>query len=522
MHSHPILSCRAAAEFEKAYFSCHKESEEVVMYRAGRAIATALEEDFEEIGGFPLAPKILVLAGKGHNSGDAFICANSLLDRHPDARILTLLSFPTKELRPSVKAPFELLRARSQVIEVGEETDLQAEIIQFSKNSCLDICIDGVLGMNAHPPLRSIPLKIISFINQYSDIRLRAAIDLPTGLGDDPDSNAFIADFTYATGIAKLPVLSSRWVSHVGRVRYLDLGFFESCTHLETPVRILKESLLWKLACLRRNLVHKRNFGHLLIFSGSANMPGACIMSSLAAVHSGVGLVSIATTNSTRKLAAYQLPECMWIGTKGNCLSLDALEKVQDRLEDLTALLIGPGLGRSDETRALVEKLVTTVPKPLVLDADALYPEVVQALRDRPASFPKVILTPHEGEWKRLQEHLPKSICEDDLSSMKHLCQELRVILLLKGPRTKIYTQDEIFLSPFGGPVLARGGTGDLLAGMVGALLAQKPDQPTLAATLGAVWHGKAADCLVRARGNCAVRTTDLVDYLAQALGFSS
>lgn len=522
MHSHPILSCKAAAEFEKAYFRCHNESEEVVMYRAGRSVALAIEEDFDEIGGFPLAPKIVILAGKGHNAGDAFICANSLLDRHPDAQVLTLLAFPVKELRPGVKAPFELLKARSRIIEVDEETNLSKVMEKFTGTNCVDLCIDGILGMNAYPPLRSLPLKIISFINQFPAIRLRAAIDIPTGLSDDPDPNAFVADFTYATGIAKLPLLATRWISHVGRVRYLDLGFFKSCNHLETPARILKESLLWKLASLRRNLVHKRNFGHLMLFAGSDSMPGACIMSSLAAVQTGTGLITVVTTDPIVQMAAAQLPECMWIRNGGKFLTPDALTKVSDRMNDVSVLLLGPGLGRSEETREMVLQAVTTIDKPLLLDADALFPDLINALEKRPDSFPKVVLTPHEGEWNRLKEHLPNNVCEDDLSAMNRLCKDLRMVLLLKGPRTRIFCENNVYLSPFGGPVLARGGTGDLLAGMVGSLLAQKPENMVEAVIMGAAWHGRAADALVRSRGNCAVRTTQLIDFLPQALGFSN
>jgi len=519
--AHPVLSCSASAEYEEAYFSSGQETEDVLMYRAGRSIAAAIEDDFEEISGFPAYGKAVILAGKGHNAGDALICANTLIDRHPDLDVLVLLAFSVDSLRKNVRAPFELLRVRSEIQAVDEEDDVTTLLDHFSQGRCIDLCIDGLFGMRCRPPLRGASLRIINAINKYPQIRLRAAVDLPSGLGDESDPNAFKADFTYATGIAKLPVLENQRIEKVGRIRYLDLGFFLPRPDLKPEMCVLRASILWQLASFREPATHKRTYGHLLILAGSDSMPGACLMATMAAANSGVGLVTVGTVKSVAKAGAIKQPEAMWtsVSSENGSLHTGILSKLDSRLADFSAILTGPGMGRSDSTRSLIRKLVESVEKPIILDADALFPEIVESLKRRPEHFPPVILTPHPGEWSRIGG---QPFEDNGAEALRSFCETNRTVVILKGPRTRIANAFKVYLSPFGGPVLARGGTGDLLAGMVGSLLSQDPQNPTTAATLATVWHGRAADCLARAQGNQAVCTTRLLEYLPEALGFKN
>lgn len=516
---HPVLSCAAAAEYEDAYFSSGQESEDVVMYRAGRSLAEAIEDDFEEISGFPAHGKAIVLAGKGHNAGDALICANTLLDRHPDLEILVLLAFPVNELRKNVRAPYELLRVRSDTVTVDESGDLEEILADFSKGRPVDLCLDGLFGMQCRPPLRGIPLRILKAVNAFDGIRLRAAVDLPSGIGDEADPNAFCADFTYATGIAKLPLAENCAIERVGRIRYLDLGLFRPRPDLIPEMCILRENTLWQLTVLREPLTHKRTYGHLLILAGSDSMPGACLMATMAAANSGVGLTTVGTVKSVASAGTILQPEAMWTAVEADQGSLHTgiLEMLKPRFDDFSAILIGPGLGRSAAALELVRTIIETVPKPLVLDADGLFPGIEETLARRPASFPRVVLTPHPGEWKRIGG---APFQDNGAKALRGFCDRNNCVVILKGPRTRIADRETVYLSPFGGPILARGGTGDLLAGMVGSLLAQNPETDLEAAVIAAVWHGKAADCMARAKGDWAVRTTMLLDHLPEAIGF--
>jgi NAD(P)H-hydrate epimerase len=198
---------------------------------------------------------------------------------------------------------------------------------------------------------------------------------------------------------------------------------------------------------------------------------------------------------------AARAPEVMWVGwpeTPAGGLALDGQHLLKTRLGRLDALVIGPGLGREVETLALVRDVVAATSVPLVLDADALQAEIVGV------GTAARVLTPHAGEWTRIEEVVGET-----------------AVVVRKGPSTRIQRGREAgptYSSLAGGPVLARGGSGDLLAGLIGGLLAQTPDDPLLAAARGTLWHGMAADALARAHGQTSVMTTQLLDFLGPVL----
>jgi NAD(P)H-hydrate epimerase len=291
--------------------------------------------------------------------------------------------------------------------------------------------------------------------------------------------------------------------ANAGRVRYLDLGFFEP-TCVAPPdslARVLTPALLAPLAALRVSQSDKRTYGHVGLVAGSRDFPGAILMAALAALRSGAGLVTAFVPESLAAAFAARAPEVMWVGwpeTPAGGLALEGNHLLQGRRARLDALVIGPGLGREAETLALVRDIVATSSLPVVLDADALQADIVGA------GLAARVLTPHAGEWVRVAGSVPD-----------------RAVVVLKGPVTRIQgggTGGPVYFSLAGGPVLARGGSGDLLAGLIGGLLAQTPADPMLAAARGTLWHGLAADALARAHGQTSVMTTQVLDYLAPVL----
>jgi len=192
-----------------------------------------------------------------------------------------------------------------------------------------------------------------------------------------------------------------------------------------------------------------------------------------------------------------------WPETPDGNLALEGHHLLREKIERATSLVIGPGLGREAETLALVTDIVKGSPVPCVLDADALQPEIVRA-----GSVAR-ILTPHAGEFKRIAGGV----------ELREFATSSGATVVLKGPVTRVAGGDgALYHGFFGGPVLARGGSGDVLAGLTGGLLAQTPTDPLLAAARGVTWHGLAADALARAHGQTAVYTTQLLDFLPVAL----
>jgi ADP-dependent NAD(P)H-hydrate dehydratase / NAD(P)H-hydrate epimerase len=315
----------------------------------------------------------------------------------------------------------------------------------------------------------------------------------------------------------------------VGRLRYLDLGFFDSpqvgsalardAASGSPPSgrptgaidRVLKPGVLAPLAGLRAPQSDKRTFGHLFVIGGSRHYPGAVLMCVQAALRSGVGLVTAFVPASLVAAFAARAPEAIWVGwpeTPEGGLALAGLPLLRARLERATALVMGPGLGPEREALALAGEVVKLTGVPAVLDADALQPAVLAAGRGK-----RLICLPHAGEFQRLAGGRPATS-----AVLRAVAQETGATIVLKGPFTRVADGDRVYHSFFGGPVLARGGSGDVLAGLVGGLVAQSTCEPVPAACRGVVWHGLAADLLARDRGQTAVRTTQLLNYLSAAL----
>jgi NAD(P)H-hydrate epimerase len=488
--SHPVVSVDEARALEAGLKVGDREWG--AMQRAGSAIASAVLRDMGEAGGFGPDGSLLVLAGKGNNAGDALIAAQRILERFQSARADVLFALGERSLRPlAARAWRELSEAARDRVRAVEDGAIRPGY---------DLCLDGIFGMQYRPPLPPEVLAAIAAASRCS-VRVRAAVDLPTGVGSP---GAFIADFTYATGSVKSPLLGC---GHAGRLRYLDLGFFEGIPVPvpSAPDRVLLPSVLSPLAGLRPSSSDKRSQGHLAIVGGSGSYPGAVLMAVLAALRSGVGLVTAFVPQSLVANFASRAPEAMWVGLPegpGGGLSLAGLSRFLKGAERASAIAIGPGLGRDPDSHALALSIVRASAVPLVIDADALQPDIVRSGKARR------ILTPHAGELARIAQGL----------GIRELCCSLPAVMIAKGPVTRVCAGETVYHSFAGGPVLSRGGSGDLLAGLTGGLLAQTPGEPLLAACRAALWHGTAADALARAEGQTAVRTLQWLDHLSAAL----
>ena len=231
------------------------------------------------------------------------------------------------------------------------------------------------------------------------------------------------------------------------------------------------------------------------------------MMSAQAALKAGVGLLTVGIPESLHASFAAQRPEAMWVPlpeTPAGGLALEGLGKVRQFLPKATALATGPGLGTEGETHSLVREILSFFEGPVVLDADALRPEILVDVQ----SPERLVLTPHAGEFERM--------CEG--RSPEDYVSQTGSVRVLKGSYTQVGAQEAHHFSFIGSSLLARGGSGDLLTGILGALLAKKTfDFPT-SASLSVLWHGRAAEVLARQHGQEAVYATDLLDYLSFAI----
>ncbi len=514
----PILSLSQAHIFEEEYFHGDEDFQWSVMTRAGEAVADCALRDMRELRTIPHRPRLLVLVGKGHNGADALIAARRFLRTIPTAQAVVWQWANKEDCRPLTQRAFEQLidfaSKRLQILPVANSLDAEKlnEIYrQNSEDRIFDLLIDGLLGMQGRPNLQSPLSDWISLLNQSDRISVRVSIDLPSGISESINEKVqpFRADFTYSTGIVKSPLVKSfnqRWV---GRLRYLDLGFFNDPekTDYITCDKVLRSSALPILRKLRPVACDKRDFGHLLIIAGSREFGGAALMCAQAALRSGIGLLTCCVPESLHASFVSVCPEAMWIPlpeTPNGSIALEALGKIRQFLDRADALVAGPGLGNDQETHSLIRELCKLFPKPVLLDADALRPEIIDSIENKK----QLVLTPHAGELARLS---------GDLDIEKYILSFSGVILR-KGAHSQVISSGSVLHLFCGTSLLARGGSGDLLSGIIGSLLAKGRGSLTDCTALGALWHGRAAETLARQHGQEAVTTSQVLDYLSFAL----
>lgn len=519
-YAHPVMTCKQARELETQVLS-DAAAEWNAMKRAGRGIAHAVLLDYQELLPVPQQLRVLALIGKGNNGGDALIACGELLAEYPRATVHLIMSTSVDELRPLAKRAYDQLEGRVRKHAVAKDADTVAvrELLEVvAGGAAIDICLDGLLGMSFVPPLRSPMSSILEAVNAFEGIRLRAAVDLPSGKGDEAGAFSFHADFTYATGIAKQA--NFQGIADAGRVRYIDLGFFDKApgSEIDAAEHILLPRVLEPLQKLRPASVDKRAFGHLFIVGGSAYMPGALLMAVQAAVRSGVGLVTAFAPSSVAAALSAQVPEAMWVPwpeTANGTLNPRAMPLLLDRMSYATAVLCGPGMGRDRNSEMVAQSVVRDVACPVILDADALRQKVVELVPKRKAEYGPLVVTPHMGEFMRIAK-----LAERDYSNetLRQFCRNYRLMVVSKGPNTRICDGELIIYNTHGGPVLSRGGSGDLLSGLIGGMLAQDNANTQTAVARGVMLHGLAAQRLAREHGQVMVAATQLLDCLPNVI----
>ena len=516
--SFPVLSCDQSRRLESSLLK-DEASEWLAMQRAGFVLAKLIIQDYKELHEVPPDLRIVALIGKGHNGGDAMLACRQFLEDFPQARIVLLLACDVPEMKSLSSRAYEQIKGRVVVHSVAAKVDvlsIQDLLDQASMGEGFDLCLDGLLGTDFMPPVREPVRALIQAVNGYEKICLRAAVDLPSGQGDSCDAISFHPDFTYATGTPKAVQYTAS--NHSSRVRFIDLGFFEEEPSIQGSDFLLNSNILKPLRKFRPAQVDKRSFGHLYIIGGSAHMPGALLMSVQAAVRSGVGRVTVFAPASVTPVFAAQVPEAMWISwpeTDKGVLDSRAMPRLIETLGKATTVLVGPGMGDNRDAGRIAQKVISKVKAPVVCDADALQRQVVELVSKRKVGSGPVILTPHMGEYKRIAkfDHFDYSN-----GALKQFSKNQRVISVLKGPITRICDGEIVLLSGYGGPVLSRGGSGDILAGLIGGMLASHSAQGIEAVARAVVLHGLAAERLARSYGQVAVQTTQILDFLPEVL----
>jgi NAD(P)H-hydrate epimerase len=349
------------------------------------------------------------------------------------------------------------------------------------------------------------------------------ALDLPSGLPSDGEPVAgpvVRARMTVTFGLPKLGLFLSPGVAHAGQVEIADLGVPRAWLAEGVRASLLEAADARDALPLRPIDAHKGSYGHLLVVAGSLGKTGAAALACRGALRAGTGLVTCAVPASQQPVVAALVSEAMTEPlpeTEARTLSAKAVERIVELAMRMDAVALGPGLGLDPEAQAAVQALVRDVQRPMVVDADAL-----TALAGRPALCREApaarLLTPHPGEAARLLGCSVADVQADRVGTARRLAAESGAIVALKGARTVVAEPDgHVVLNLTGNPGMATGGTGDVLTGIAGGLLAQRvaPGQALRAAVY---LHGLAGDVAAETRGVAGLVAGDLADAVPEAI----
>jgi NAD(P)H-hydrate epimerase len=456
----------------------------VLMEQAAKAVAKCVKKHVKK------GKKVLVVCGMGNNGADGIAAGRMLFNWGYEVWIFCMgnRSHATPEWQTQ------------------EEIAKNLGIPFVSEISKTDVIIDAIFGIGLSREITGEYAKVVEEINQSK--ALTVSVDIASGVNASDGSIlgcAVRADYTVTFGYQKIGMLLYPGLSYSGKVTVVDIGFPKvSLEQANVKTYCIEDKDLKIFSSLRPQDSHKGTFGKVLVIAGSLNMAGAAIFSAKSAYRMGSGLVKVYTPKENRIMIQNLVPEAI-LSTYEN----DLLEE----LKWASVVVLGPGIGRSEEAKQIVETVVTNCKVPLVIDADGLrnlakIPDYKKYLSSQ------MILTPHMGELSALVG-LP---IEDVKKQKLEITRDFPCTCVIKDSRTIITNEKgETYLNTSGCSALATAGSGDVLTGIIAGLLAHGMET-SLAAAMGVFIHGKAGENAARKKTEASVIASDLIDVIGEVI----
>jgi hydroxyethylthiazole kinase-like uncharacterized protein yjeF len=495
-----------------------------LMEAAGGAVAQFCLQQY------PAAMRVVALCGKGNNGGDGFVAARVLAQAGRSVRVVLLGR--AAEVKGEAATALKRLRAEFSSVAVDEVVD------EGSLTACADavneaeLLLDAVVGTGFKPPLRGLAVLLREMVEGLGTPVV--AVDLPSGWNansvEQTAEGSFRADAVVTFTAPKIAHVfghltrNERTGGVFGPVVVAGIGSPEDAV-------VSASGLTWagssKAVSERARDVNsnKGRFGHVLVVGGSYGKAGAPAMASLACLRTGAGLVTAAVPKSILDSVAGIAPELMMValaeGTKGS-VSFKNLDgaKLDALVTKISVVAVGPGLSTEGDAPAFARQMVEKTTVPVVIDADAL--NAFEGKTDLLNGEGRVmVLTPHPGEMARLAGMTVKEVEADRVGLARRFATEHKLTLVLKGWRTLIAHPDgSIAVNTSGNPAMAKGGSGDILTGIVAGMLAQYPNDVARAVETAVYLHGLAADYAAHAMDEHTVLATDTVTHLSDAFRY--
>jgi NAD(P)H-hydrate epimerase len=480
-----------------------------LMERAGANCVTVI---CERCAPFP-SPKALVVAGKGNNGGDGFVIARLLAEKgwHVD---LALHADPAG-LAGDAKTNYERLPERVNKAVNPDDSLLTALCDRAT------IIIDALFGTGLNCDLSPQFAAIIDIVNNSKKPVL--AVDIPSGVDASTGrvcAAAVKATVTVTFAAAKLGHILFPGANHTGELLVTDIGIPPALLAEAPGVTYVDAAYGASLLRPQTRTAHKGCNGHALIVAGSVGKSGAAAMAANSAVRGGAGLVTLVTPAVIHQILEIKTTEAMTLpvasSTSGSFAS-GAARQIISYAAGKSVMALGPGVGSDPAAVEVVREIVGAAELPLVIDADGLNAIAGNNGQIAEHKAPFIIMTPHPGEMARLTNKSVANIEADRLESARSFARQHQVYLLLKGARTVIATPDgELAVNASGNPGMATGGSGDVLTGVITALVSQGYE-PFAACCLGAFIHGLAGDMVAAQKGEIGMNATDIQEMLPLA-----
>ncbi len=457
---------------------------------------------------------VYVYAGTGNNGGDGVVIAAHLVEESFVHNNICVVVCASENAHYSEEMQHQLKRLQDIVKQHDNAKLIYYSVENQPEPTKDDLIVDALFGIGLNKPVTGFYADVIRHINASDAYTI--SIDTPSGLFADqhtPDGSAVvIADKTLSIQFMKTAFLLPENHPFVGEVEVVDIGM-EAPDNLDPDCHLLLGSDLRDVLRPRSPYAHKGTFGHGLLVAGCDRMPGAAVLAATAAMRGGIGKLTVHTVRSVRDILAVSLPEAIH--------DIDENEQYVSHIdwnklpENISAVAFGPGLGTAKQTVSAMKDILDTVKLPLVIDADGL--NMLAENKTWLAFLPPYsILTPHFAEFERLAGKPSDDF--DRLERAKKFAQRYSVILVLKGHHTVVTFPDgRQFFNTTGNSGMATAGSGDVLTGLLLALLAQGYD-PKHAAVLGVYLHGAAGDAYVEDHAASTLIASDLPRFFSEAI----
>lgn len=440
-----------------------------------------------------------IFCGTGNNGGDGLAVSRLLLGRGWDVK-----TFVIGNLEKGSNDFAANLKRLDSFTTISKKNE-------FPKIPNQSVIVDGLFGSGLSRPVAGLFQDLIQYLNEHKAQRI--AIDISSGLFADQSlpekAIAFKADYTISFQVPKLAFLLPECAQYVGDWRVMDIGLDkEFIKNQETGYSVTERNDVVNLVPRRPKFAHKNSVGRLMIVAGSKGKMGAAVLCARAAFRTGAGLVHVCVPKCGIEIIQIAIPEAMVLDGKGTN-EIHSIPSSDD------TVILGPGLGTEPKTLDAFENFIRSAKRPLVIDADGLnlLAKKETLLNQLPAES---VLTPHPGEFKRLVGEWKNDF--DKLEMLREFCKKNKVNVVLKGAYSAVCNSDgEVYFNPTGNPGLATAGSGDVLTGIVGSLLAQGLS-PFDALKLGVFLHGTAGDEAVREMKSPCLLASDIVQFMPKAI----